>query len=91
MTPQSIRLRLIKTLVLPHLDYCSFAYCVISKEQEKRLQILLNAANNYVYDVPFAARPSAYFLKSGILIVQERHEFEVLVMMHKIVHKNFSA
>jgi hypothetical protein len=29
-----------------------------------------------------------YFLKSGILKVQERREFEVLVMMHKIVHKN---
>jgi hypothetical protein len=49
---------------------------------------LLHAAMNYVYDVPFAARLSAYFLKSGVLKVQERREFEVLVLMHKIVHKN---
>jgi Reverse transcriptase (RNA-dependent DNA polymerase) len=89
MTPESIRLKLIKTLVLPHLDYCSFAYCNINKEQEKRLQKLLNAAIYYVYNVPFAARLSPYFLKAGILKVQERHELELLVMTHKIVHRNF--
>jgi hypothetical protein len=88
MTPESIRLKLIKTLVLPHLDYCSFAYCNINKEQEKRLQVLLNAAIYYVYDVPFKARLSPYFLKSGILKVQERHELELLLMTHKIVNKN---
>jgi hypothetical protein len=88
MTPESIRLKLIKTLVLPHLDYCSFAYCNISKEQEKRLQVLLNAAIYYVYDVPFKARLSPYFLKAGVLKVQERHELELLSMTHKIVNKN---
>jgi hypothetical protein len=45
MTPESMRLKLIKTLMLPHLDYCSFAYCNINKEQMKRLQGLLNAAS----------------------------------------------
>jgi Reverse transcriptase (RNA-dependent DNA polymerase)/Endonuclease-reverse transcriptase len=88
MTPESIRLKLIKTLVLPHLDYCCFAYCNINKEQEKRLQGLLNAAIYYVYDVPFAARLSPYFLKAGVLKVQERHELELLLMTHKIVNKN---
>jgi Reverse transcriptase (RNA-dependent DNA polymerase)/Endonuclease-reverse transcriptase len=88
MTPESIRLKLIKTLVLPHLDYCSFVYCNINKEQEKRLQVLMNAAIYYVYDVPFAARLSPYFLKSNILKVKERHELELLLMSHKIVHKN---
>jgi hypothetical protein len=48
MTPESIRIKLIKTLVLPHLDYCSFTYCNINKEQVKRLQGLLNAAIYYV-------------------------------------------
>jgi hypothetical protein len=48
-TPESTRLKLIKTLVLPHLDYCCFAYCNINKEQVKRLQGLLNAA---IYHVP---------------------------------------
>jgi hypothetical protein len=35
---------------------------------------------NYVYDVLFAARLSAYLLRSGILKVQEHRDFEVLVM-----------
>jgi len=37
--------------VLPHLDYCSFAYCNIYKEQKKRLQKLLNAAIAFLKSV----------------------------------------
>jgi len=50
----------------------------------------LNAAIYYVYiyNVPFAARLSPYFLKVGVLKVQERHELELLLMTHKIVNKN---
>jgi hypothetical protein len=88
MTPQCIRLKLIKSLVLPHIDYCCFAYCDINNEQTKRLQSLLNAAIYYVYDVPFAARLTPYFLKAAILKVSERHELEILLMSHKIVHKH---
>jgi hypothetical protein len=30
MTPESIRLRLIQTLIWPHFDYCSFVFCNIN-------------------------------------------------------------
>jgi hypothetical protein len=87
VTPEIIRLRLVKSLILPHFDYCSFVYCNINCKQRKRLQNALNAAIKYVYNVPFAASLSPYFVKAQILKVQERHDLEILLMTHKIVHK----
>jgi hypothetical protein len=88
MTPESIRLRLVKTLILPHFDYCSFAYCNINAGQRKRLEVLLHAAIQYVYNVPFATRLTPYYVKAEILKVRERYDLEIMLMTHKIVHKN---
>jgi len=88
MTPESIRLRLVKSLILPHFDYCSFSYCNINAGQRKRLEVLLHAAIQYVYNVPFASRLTPYYVKAEILKVQERYDLEILLMTHKIVHKN---
>jgi hypothetical protein len=87
-TPEVIRLKLVKSLILPHFDYCSFVYCNINAKQRKRLQNLLNAAIKYVYNVPFAASLSPYYVKARILKVNERHDLDILLMTHKIVHKN---
>jgi hypothetical protein len=72
MTPEIRRLRLVETLILPHFDYCSFAYCNINLGQRKRLQVLLHAAIQYVYNVPFASRLTPYYVKAEILKVRER-------------------
>lgn len=88
VTPEIIRLRLVKSLILPHFDYCSFVYCDINKKQKKRLQNALNIAIKYVYNVPFAANLSPYYVKAKILKVQERHDLDIMLMTHKIVHKN---
>jgi exonuclease III len=88
MTPQTIRLQLVKSLLLPHFDYCSFVYCNITSAQRKRLQNLMHAAINYAYDVPFASRLSKYYHKAEILQLHDRHALEILLMTHKIVHKN---
>jgi hypothetical protein len=87
MTPESIRLRLVKTLILPHFDYCSFVYCNINAGQRKRLEVLLHAAIQYVYNVPFASRLTLYYVKAEIVKVRERYDLEILLMTHKIEHK----
>jgi hypothetical protein len=86
MTPEIIRLRLVKTLNLPYIDYCSFAYCNINLDQRKKLQVLLHAAIQYVYNVPFASRLTPYYVKAEILKVCERYELKMLLMTHKMVH-----
>jgi hypothetical protein len=89
MTPETIRFRLVKNLILPHFDnYCSFAFCNINAGQRKRLEVLLHAAIQCVYNVPFATRLTPYYVKAEILKVRERYDLEIMLMTHKIVHKN---
>jgi len=88
MTPESITLRLVKTLVPPHLDYCSVAFRNITAGQRKRLEVLLRTAIQYVYNVPFASRLTPFYEKGEILKVRERYDLEILSMTPKTVHKN---
>ena len=43
-----LRKHLIQAFLWPLVDYCSLAYCNISKEQDKRLQVLMNTGIRYV-------------------------------------------
>lgn len=88
VTPEKIRLQLVKSLILPHFDYCSYVYCDINKEQFGRLQNALNSAIYYVYNVPFAASLSPYYKQAGILKVQDQNKINVLCMTHKILYGN---
>jgi hypothetical protein len=72
---------------LPHFDYCSFVYCNINAKQKKRLQNAQHAAIKYVYNIPYAASLSPFYVKASVLKIQERHDLDVLLMTHKIVHK----
>jgi hypothetical protein len=38
--------------------------------------------------VPFASRLTPYYVKAEILKVRERYDMEILLLTHKIVHKN---
>jgi retron-type reverse transcriptase len=87
-TPEKIRLQLVKSLILPHFDYCSFVYCDLNQEQMSRLQKALNCSIEYVYNVPFAASLSQFYHKAGILKVRDQGNLNVLCMTHKILYEN---
>jgi hypothetical protein len=86
-TPEVIRLQLFKSLILPHFDYCSFVFCNINAKQRKRLQNAQHAAIKYVYNVPYAASLSPFYVRANVLKIQERHDLDILLMTHKIVYK----
>jgi hypothetical protein len=88
ITPESTRLQLFKSLILPHYDYCSYVYCNINEEQTKRLQSALTSAMRYVYNVPFAENMSPFYVKAQVLKVKERRQLEILLIAHKILYEN---
>ena len=48
-TTLALMKHLIQALLWPLVDYCSLAYCNISKEQDKSLQVLMNTGIHYVF------------------------------------------
>ncbi|MGL5469451.1 MAG: reverse transcriptase family protein [Shewanella sp.] len=87
-TPESIRIRLVKSLILPHFDYCDMVYCNITAAQINKLQILQNNAIRYIFDVKRGQRLSVLYKKANILNITDRRKLSLLCQTHKILYKN---
>jgi hypothetical protein len=63
VTPQKIRINLVKSLILCHFDYCNVVFCNLNKGQVEKLQKLQNQAIRYIYDVKIGMRLSTLYIK----------------------------
>jgi hypothetical protein len=87
-TPEKVRLTLVKSLILPHFDYCDVALCNLTGGQVEKLQVLQNHAIRYIYDVKWGNRLSVFYKKAEILKVEDRRNLSILMQTHKILYKN---
>ena len=80
------KLALVKSLVLSKLDYCNSLYMNIPQYQINTLQKLLNHCIRFIYNLPYGANVSDYYLKSHILPVDLRIKFKSSLIVHKSLH-----
>jgi len=88
VTPEAIRIRLVKSLIMPHFDYCDVAFCNINSAQISKLQVLQNNAIRYIYDVKRGQRLSVLYKKAQILNITDRRNLSLLCQTHKILYQN---
>jgi Reverse transcriptase (RNA-dependent DNA polymerase) len=86
VTPEGIRIRLVKSLILPHFDYCDVVFCNLNSAQIGRLQVLQNNAIRYIYDVKRGQRLSVLYKKAEILNIVDRRKLNLLCQTHKILY-----
>ena len=80
------KLTLVKSLVLSKLDYCNSLYMNIPQYQVTTLQKILNHCIRFIYNLPYGACVSDYYLKSHILPVDLRIQFKSSLIVHKSFH-----
>ena len=80
------KLALVKSLVLSKLDYCNSLYTNIPQYQINILKKLLNYCIRFIYNLPYGADVSEYYLKSHILPVDLRIKFKSSLIVHKSLH-----
>jgi hypothetical protein len=88
VTPEKTRIQLVKSLIMPHFDYCDIVYCNISAEQIHKLQVLQNNAVRYIYDVKRGDRLNDFYKKCNMIKVEDRRNLHILTQTHKILYKN---
>ncbi|MGL5467259.1 MAG: reverse transcriptase domain-containing protein, partial [Shewanella sp.] len=88
VTPESIRIRMVKSLILPHFDYCDVALCNLTSDQVSKLQLLQNIAIRYIYDVKRGQRLAPLYKKCGIMKISDRRKLHLLCQVHKIMYRN---
>lgn len=82
-----IKLKLIKSLIYPHIDYCSPVYYFhLNKTNQHKIQLVQNACMRFIFNFPVREHVSPYFVKSQELNIYQRVNYLYLSFLHQIVH-----
>lgn len=84
-TTQTLRRRLVESLIVPHLDYCSVVYLNATMALRARLQRLSNAGVRYIFGVSRDTRITPYRSQLGWLRTDSRRCYFALLVMYKVV------
>ena len=84
-TTQGLRKRLVESLVIPHLDYCSVVYLDVSSSLRTRLQRLSNACVRFIFGVRRNTHITPYRRQLEWLRSDTRRDYFALLLMYKIV------
>ena len=84
-TMHKLRQRLVKSPIMPHLDYCSVVYLDGPLYLRSRLQRLANERDRYIFGLARNVRISPFRRKLGWMRTDLRREFFALLAMNRIV------
>lgn len=84
---QETKLKLVKTLIYPHVDYCCMAYYYFSYAYSKqKIQRIQNACMRFVCNIPYRHHVTPYLVMLNEHTMIERITYLSLVLLHKIYH-----
>ena len=84
-TTQSLWKRLVESLVIPHLDYCSVVYHGASFSLRKRLQRLANEGIIYIFGLRRDTHITPYRRQLGWMRSDPRRKYFALLILYRIV------
>ncbi len=83
---QPTALRLYKSLVLPHFDYCDTIYMTSSKEVLNKLQLLQNSVCRTLLLANRETHIQDMHTELGLLYLNERRQLHFCLQLHKIIY-----
>lgn len=83
--PQDIRIKLVTTLIFPHLDYCCLVYNGVTKELNIKLQRLINCCIRFIFDLRRDVHITPFRHQLGWLSVEHRRLYFLGIMTYKII------
>ena len=91
LTDEQLKIQIIKSCLLCHIDYCNSLYICLPKKQIKKLQRLMNAAIRFIYNVRFTDHNSIISItqlmkRCHFLPVSVRIEFKVCTLVYKCLN-----
>lgn len=83
---QDIRIKLISTLIFPHLDYCCLVYNGLTSELNVKLQRLINCCIRFIFDLRRDVHITPFRHQLGWLSVENRRLYFLGILTYKILH-----
>lgn len=83
---RELKLKLVKTLIYPHLDYCcSVYYNFLPQYNKNKLQRIQNACMRFVCCIPFMEHVTPYLIQLNELNVQQRMQYLITIFLYKLL------
>ncbi|XP_024892122.1 uncharacterized protein LOC112467653 [Temnothorax curvispinosus] len=86
-----LRIKLVTSLVLPHLDYCCLVYHGLSKELNLKLQRLVNCCIRFIFNLRKDEHITQYRRRLGWLSVENRRLYFLGCQMYRIIYMGSPA
>lgn len=83
---QEVKLKLVKTLILPHVDYCcSVYYNFLTQYNQLKLQRVQNACMRFVCCIPYREHITPYLVGLNELNVYKRIHYLIAIFLYKLI------
>ena len=79
------RILLVKTLVLPLIEYGSVAMTDITQDAESRLKVALNASLRFIYGFGWSTSATPYRKRLNLLSISIRRNYNALIFLFKTI------
>lgn len=86
LIPETLRSKLIMTLITPHIDYCCGVFTDMTHEQNLKLQRALNSCVRFIFNIRVDAHISPYYDKLQWLKVNNRRLYFVGSLLFILLH-----
>ena len=85
---EQIKIRIVSSCILSHIDYCNSLYTRLPNNQIKKLQRLMNAAIRFIYNLRRSDDYSitAYMKRCHFLPVEFRVKYKICVLVYKYLY-----
>lgn len=84
----ALRIKIVTTLVLPHIDYCCLVYHGLSSEMNTKLQRLVNCSIRFIFNLKFDEHVTPYRRCLGWLSVENRRRYFLGCQTYRIIYMN---
>lgn len=84
---ESLKIMLVKQLVLSKVDYCNALYMNLPATRTRRLKSVMNSAIRFIYHIRDRnVELTPYYKKAHILPLKERIHFKACLITHKAIY-----
>jgi hypothetical protein len=83
--PLNIKVMLVKTLVLPHFNYCDYVLTDMTVELCDRLQRAQNYCIRFIFNLRRHDHVSQFFQALNIMRLQQLRSYHILLLLHSIL------
>ena len=84
----SLKIQIVQSCILSHIDYCNSLYFKLPQKQVKKLQKLMNAGVRFIFKLRLSDRISItpYLKKCHFLPVKARIDFKICLLVYKCLN-----